>query len=163
MPLNRPSFASLPCDLRDGATCTSHRRSSSSFEVKLGNPSPTFFEMNQVVVCRCVSSHHLHPLMGFEAQTDKPSPTWFWGSNQKTVAVILWAKSINCSCGFWGSNRETRRPWFWGLTKKPTLHISLCTVQISHGVTRPPDRPTTEYSTCAWPSSVLCIRSPTPV
>jgi hypothetical protein len=25
----------------------------------------------------------------------------------------------------------------------------MCTVQTAHGVTRPPDRPTTEYLTCA--------------
>jgi hypothetical protein len=33
--------------------------------------------MKQAARCRRVSSHHLHPLIGFEPQTDKPPPTWF--------------------------------------------------------------------------------------
>jgi hypothetical protein len=44
-----------------------------------------------------VSSHRLHSLIGFEAQTDKPPPTWFLGPNQETVMVILRPKSPNCS------------------------------------------------------------------
>jgi hypothetical protein len=84
-------------------------------------------------------------------------------------------KSLNRSCRFWGSNQKTRcsgfkakpltnyRPWFWGQTKKPELIVSSCTVQTTHNVTRPLDRPATEYSTCAWPSPILCTRSPTPV
>jgi hypothetical protein len=53
--------------------------------------------MKQAIGCRRVSSHHLHPLIGFEAQTDKPPPTWFLGPNQETVMVILRPKSPNCS------------------------------------------------------------------
>jgi hypothetical protein len=34
-PLNRPSIGSLPGDLRDDATCTTHHRSFTSFEAKL--------------------------------------------------------------------------------------------------------------------------------
>jgi hypothetical protein len=71
-------------------------------------------------------------------------------------------KSPNRSYHFWGPNRETRRPWCWGSTKKPALLVSLCIVQTARNVTRPPDRQAIEYSTCAWPSPVLCIRSPTP-
>jgi hypothetical protein len=36
-----------------------------------------------------MSSHRLYPLIGFEAQTNKPPPTWFWGPNKETVVVIL--------------------------------------------------------------------------
>jgi hypothetical protein len=77
MPSNRPSFASLSRDLCDDAICTTHRRSSASFEAKLGNPSLTCFMMKQAIGCRRMSSHHLHPLISFEAQTDKPPLTWF--------------------------------------------------------------------------------------
>jgi hypothetical protein len=77
VPSNRSSFALLPRDLRDDATCATSRRSFASFEAKLGNPSPTCFATKQAVECRCVSSHRLHPLISFEAQTDKPPPTWF--------------------------------------------------------------------------------------
>jgi hypothetical protein len=76
-PLDRSSFASLPRDLRDDATCTTRRRSSASFKTKLGNPMPTCFVTKQAAGCRCMSSHRLHPLIGFEAQIDKHPPTWF--------------------------------------------------------------------------------------
>jgi hypothetical protein len=91
MPSNWLSFASLPCDLHDDATCTTRHRSSASFEAKLGNPNLTFFVMKQAARWWCVSSHRLHMLISFEAQTDNPPPTWFWGPNQETVAVIWWA------------------------------------------------------------------------
>jgi hypothetical protein len=71
------SSASSPHDLHDDITYTIYRRSSTSFEAKLENPSSTCFVMKQPSGCRRVSSHHLHPLIGFEAQTDKPAPTWF--------------------------------------------------------------------------------------
>jgi hypothetical protein len=74
MPLNRPSFASLPRDLRDDATCIIRCHYFTSFEAKLENPSPTCFVMKQGTECRRVSSQRLHPLIGFEAQTDKPPP-----------------------------------------------------------------------------------------
>jgi hypothetical protein len=101
-PSNWPSFAPLPCDLYDDATCTTCCRSITSFEAKLRTSRLTCFKMKQAARCQCVSSHHLHPLIGFEAQTDKPPPTWFWGPNQETVVVILRPKSPN------------RHPWFWG-------------------------------------------------
>jgi hypothetical protein len=88
-PLNQPSFASLPRDLRNDATCTIRRRSSTRFEAKLGNSSPTCITMKQAAGCRCVSALRLHPVIGFEAQTDKPPPTLFWGPNQETVVVGL--------------------------------------------------------------------------
>jgi hypothetical protein len=52
------------------------------------NPSPTCFATNQATGCWCVSSHYLHPLVGFEAQIDKPPPTWFRGPNQEIVTVV---------------------------------------------------------------------------
>jgi hypothetical protein len=93
---NRPSFASIPRDIHDDATCTTCRRSFASFEAKLGNPSPTCFSMMEVTRCQCVSSHRLHPLISFEVQTDKPPPTWFWGLNRDIIMVILRPKSLNC-------------------------------------------------------------------
>jgi hypothetical protein len=106
----------------------------------------------------CPASSFLHRFCG---TTDKSKPVWFWGSNQETTAVILRPKSPNQSCQFWGSNRETRRrrfwgqnrenhrPWFWGSTKKLTLLISMYMVQTAHDITRPLDRPTIKYPTCA--------------
>jgi hypothetical protein len=75
---------------------------------------------------------------------------WFWGPNQETR-----------SHRFWGQTRRNHRPWFWGQTKKPALLISLCMVHIAHIITRPLDHLAIEYPTYAWPSLVLCIRSPT--
>jgi hypothetical protein len=60
-------FASLPRDLYDDATCTTRRRSFTSFEAKLENPSLTCFVMKQATGCQRVSSHRLHPLIDFEA------------------------------------------------------------------------------------------------
>jgi hypothetical protein len=95
MPLNRLPFASLPHDLHDDAMCTTCRHSFTSFEAKLENPSLTCFTIKQAVGCQRVSSHHLHPLIDFEAQADKPPPTWFRGPKQETVVVILKPKSPN--------------------------------------------------------------------
>jgi hypothetical protein len=89
--------------------------------------------------CRHVSSHSLHPLINFEAQTDKPPPTWFWGPNQETVVVILWAKSLNRSCWFWGQNWETQASDF---EAKPGETIDL-------GFEAKPRNPRSS-SPCAW-------------
>jgi hypothetical protein len=51
--------------------------------------------------------------------------------------------------GFEAKPLTNRRPWFSGSTKKPALLVSTCTVQTTHSATRPLDRPTTEYPTCA--------------
>jgi hypothetical protein len=63
--------------------------------------------MKQSTGCQHVSSHRLHPLIGFDAQIDKPPPTWFWGTNQETITVILSPKSPNRWHWFWGPNQET--------------------------------------------------------
>jgi hypothetical protein len=106
-PSNRPPFASLPRNHCDDATCTTRSHSFASFQAKLENPSPICFTMKQPARCQCVSSHRLHPLIGFEAQTDKPPPTWFWGPNQEIVAGIWMPKSPNRRPWFWGPNQET--------------------------------------------------------
>jgi hypothetical protein len=111
----------------------------------------------------------------------------FWGQNWETWSHRFWCQTgrncpngfktkpltnrpsgfeakplINHSSGFEAKPLTNRRLWFWGSTKKPTLLISLCTVQTTHSVTGPLDRPATKYTTCVWPSPVLCNRSPTP-
>jgi hypothetical protein len=150
-PSNRQSFTSLPCDLHDDATCTIHCRSSANFEAKLGNPSLNYFEMNQANRCRRMSSHRLHPPNGFEAQPDKPPPTWFWDPNQKTVTVILRPKSPNRRPWFWGPNQETVvvvwRPNHWltfttGFEDKPgNPHFSSSPRAWCGSHTVPPDLP----------------------
>jgi hypothetical protein len=155
-------LALLPRDLRDDATCTTHHRSSTSFEAKLENPNPTCFQVKQVARSRRVSRAVLLPSV-------------LWRNWQTVARLILRSKPRNCrgnfgaqmtkpnrSCRFWGPNWETRRHWFWGLTKKPALLVCLCMVHTAHDVTRHSNRPTTEYLTCAWPSLILCTRSPTP-
>jgi hypothetical protein len=128
-----------------------------------------------VFICSSVLRHkpiNLLPL-GFEVQTKK-SLRWFCWSNHQTAAtgfeiqtgkperVVLRPNHKNRSHRFWGQTGRNCRPCFWGWTKKPALLVSLCTVQITHSVTWPLDRLATKYPTCAWPSPVLCTKSPTP-
>jgi hypothetical protein len=139
-PSNRLSFASLPCDLHDDATCTTRRCSFTSCEAKLENPNATCFTTMQVVGCRRVSSHRLHPFIDFEVQSNKPPSIWFWSSNQQNIDTDFEAQ-----------------------TGKPTLLVFfLCMMWITHGVTRPPDRLATEYLTYARSSPILRTKSPTP-
>jgi hypothetical protein len=84
-PLNQPSFASFSRDLCDDATCTIHHHTFTSFEAKLGNPNPTSFTTKQAAGCQRVSSHCLHLLIGFEAQTDKPPPLSFDAQTKKPL------------------------------------------------------------------------------
>jgi hypothetical protein len=65
-------------------------------------------------------------LRRFCGTTDKPKPTWFWATEQETVAVILRPKSTNQSCRFWGPNRKTlhylgfeAQPRNWLLVLRP--------------------------------------------
>jgi hypothetical protein len=68
----------------------------------------------------------------------------------KNSSLRFWGQiGRNCPSVFEVKPLTNRRPWFWGSTKKLVLLLSMCTVQNAHGVTRPPDRPTTEYPTCA--------------
>jgi hypothetical protein len=156
----RPSSTSSLRDLHNDVTCTTRHRSSASFDTNwetLDWLASRWSKPLDLDACPTPSSSYW-----FCGSTDKPSPTWFWDPNQKTAAVILWAKSLNRSYWFWDSNWKTRRPWFWGSTKKLVLPVSLCTMQIAHSVTWHLDRPATEYLTCAWSSLLLCTRSPTP-
>jgi hypothetical protein len=156
----RLSSASSSRDLHGDATCTTHRRTSANFGANwetlawLASRRSNPLEFN---TCPAPFSSHW-----FCGATDKLSPGWFWGPNQESVTMILRPKSPNHSCRFGGPIRETRRPWFWGQTKKPELLVSLSTVQTAHGVSWPPDHPVTEYPTDAWPSAVLYTRSSTP-
>jgi hypothetical protein len=167
-----PSSTCPRRNLHDGATCTTRCRTSAGLEARLENPSPTFFHTKQAARSRRMS-YVVASFHRFWGTTDKPKPAWFWGTNQETVTVILRHKSLNHNCRFWGQTGRNRRhrfwgqpgenhprdceakpltnrqPWFWGSTKKLVLLISTCTVQTAHGVTRPPDRPVTEYLTCA--------------
>jgi hypothetical protein len=74
--------------------------------------------MKQVTGCRYVSSHCLHPLIGFdvqtvtnllpfgfEAQTKNPSQ-WFWGPNHQTVDIGFEAQTKKPSLWFWDPNHQ---------------------------------------------------------
>jgi hypothetical protein len=147
--------------------CITRRRSFINFEAKLGNPSLTFFVMKQATGCWRVSSHLLHPRIGFEAQTDKPPPTLFWGPNQETITIILRPKSSNRRPWFWGPNQEPSQ-WFWGqTTDKPSppvlrLNRKTCASRLLHvydaDCTR---RHPTSRSSGHWVSD-LCLIIPDP-
>jgi hypothetical protein len=124
-------------------------RASASLKARLRNTSLTYFHVKQVAKSWRVS-HDVTSTHQFWGATDKPSPTWVWGTNQETIAVILRPKSPNCSYQFWDTNQETlhhlgfeaqlrNRPsvlrtkrekpsqWFWGQTtdKPSTLVLRL--------------------------------------
>jgi hypothetical protein len=156
----RLSSGSTQRNLHDDVTCTTHHRASISLESRLRNPSPTWFQMKQIARSQCVS------------RIDLP-PSVLWCDRTTKARLILRHKPKNNHGDFKAQitklelsvlrlKPENRRFWFWGSTKKPALLVSLCTEQTAHRVTRPPDHSATEYSTCAWPSPVLCTRSPTP-
>jgi hypothetical protein len=162
-----PSSTWSRCNIRDGVTCTTRRCASTSHKARLGNPSVTFFQAKQATRSQRVSRAILPPSIlwrnwqteacmvlrrkprnhhdDFEAQITKPElpvlrpkpekPTYrFWGQTRE-----------NRPSGFEAKPLTNRHPWFWGSTKKPSLLISSCTVQTTHSVTRPLDRPATEY------------------
>jgi hypothetical protein len=123
-PSNRLTFASLPHDLHDDATCTTRCRSSTNFKAKLENPSLTCFMTKQVTGCRHVSSHHLHPLIGLEAQTDKtsshlvlrPKSRNYCGNFEaqitKPSTLVLRPKPRSCHIGFEAKSLTKRRHRF---------------------------------------------------
>jgi hypothetical protein len=80
----------------------------------------------------------------FEAKLEKTVTTGFEAKPEKTITVCIEAQPRNLSTLVLRLNQETRRPWFWGSTKKLTLLDSTWTVQTAQGVTQPLDRPTTE-------------------
>jgi hypothetical protein len=161
MPPNQLSFTSLPHDLHDDTMCTTHRHSSASFEEKLGNPSPTCFTMKQVIESRCVSSHHLHPLISFEAQTNKPPPFgfeaqtkkwlhWFWGTNHQTIDHDFEAQTKKSLQWFWGQTVATgfeTKPENPCFSSPPRVRCGLHTVSLDLPIIQPlstqlvPDHP----------------------
>jgi hypothetical protein len=179
----RLSSTSSSRDLYDDTTCTTHHHSA-SFEANWETLARLAFMWKKPLdldVCPTPSSSYR-----FCGATDKPSPAWFWGSTKKLSQWFWGLNHQTAAAGFEVQtekptnldfeaqprnppilvlrlNQEIRQPWFWGSTKKSTLLISLWMVQTAHGVTWPPDHLATEYSTCAWPSLILCTRSPTPV
>jgi hypothetical protein len=82
---NQPSSASLPYNLCDDVTCTTHHRSFTSFKVKLGNPSPICFTVKQAARYRCVFTHRLHPLISFEVQIINLLPLGFQDQIEKSL------------------------------------------------------------------------------
>jgi hypothetical protein len=137
------------------------RRASTRLEARLGNLSLTCYKVKQAT-----RSWHV-------SNTVFLLPSVLWRNRQIIAHLILRpkprnhhgdfvAKSSNRSYRFWGPNQETHRPYFWGLTKKPALLVSLGMVQTANSVFRPLDRLAIEYPACAWPSLILCTKSPTP-
>jgi hypothetical protein len=138
------------------------------------HPSSTCFQAKQAARSQRVS-HVVFILLSVLWRDRQTVATWFWGSNQETVVVILRPKSPIRSYQFWGTNRkkpeatnfvailgETVELGFVAEPRNHQLVVSLCTVQTTHNVIWPLDRPVTEYPTCTSQSSVLCPRSPTP-
>jgi hypothetical protein len=100
--------------------CTTRHYSFANFEAKLGNTSPTCFVTKQATGCRHVSSYRLHPLISFEAQIDKPPPTWFWGSNQELSRWFWGPNHQTINLGFEAQTKKLSQ-WFWGqTTDKPS-------------------------------------------
>jgi hypothetical protein len=115
----RPSSACLRRNLRDGATCTTHPRTSASLQARLGNPSQTCFHAKQAARSRCVS------------RADLP-PSVLWRNRQTEVCLVLRPKPRNRRGDFEAQITKPELPvlrpkpgnppppWFWGSTKKPT-------------------------------------------
>jgi hypothetical protein len=92
----------------------------------------------------------------FWGQTGKNRRHQFWGQTDGNRRSRFWGQTArNRSSGFEAKPLTNRRPWFWASTKKLALLVSTYQVQIVHGVTRPLDRPATEYPTCATISGPL--------
>jgi hypothetical protein len=108
----------------------SYSSNNAAATVTLGVPQ-TCLAMKQATRSRCTSSHRLHSLIGFGAQTVKPptfgfeaqtkkSSSRFWGPNHQTVAVVLRPNHQTINLGF---EAQTKKPsqWFWGqTTNKPS-------------------------------------------
>jgi hypothetical protein len=78
----RPSSTCPRRNLRDSATCTTHRHVSVSLQARLGNPSQTCFHAKQAARSRCVS------------RTDLPLSV-LWRNQQTEAHLILRSKSRN--------------------------------------------------------------------
>jgi hypothetical protein len=107
-------------NLRDAATCTTHRRASANFEVNweiLARLSFIWSKPLDLDACPALTS--LHQFCG---TTDKPKVAWFCGPNQETIVMILRSKSLNRSCRFWCPNHEILHHLFWGQTGRNRHH-----------------------------------------
>jgi hypothetical protein len=78
----RPSSAYLRCNIRDDATCTTHRRASASFQARLGNTSQTCLHAKQAARSQRVS------------HTDLP-PSVLWRNRQTEACLVLMSKLRN--------------------------------------------------------------------
>jgi hypothetical protein len=117
----------------------STKKPTAGFEAKLGETIATSFEDKlEKTVAAGFEAKPLETVASVLRPNQWKPSEWFWGQT-----------SENHPSGFGAKPLTNRRPWFWGSTKKPVLLISMCQVQTAHGATRPPDRPATEYPTCA--------------
>jgi hypothetical protein len=130
-------LASLPHDLRDDATCTTRRRSSTSFEANWETLARLVFRWSKPLdldmcpspcsSCRFCGTADNHSPLDFEAQTKKPS-WWFWGPNHQTTAVGFEAQiGKPDDLGFEAQPRNSRSssPYAWcrSHTMSPDLPI----------------------------------------
>jgi hypothetical protein len=97
-PSNQLSFASLPCDLHDDATCTTRHRSSPVLRQNWDTLAwlasrwsmlpDVDMRPHTIFICtlflRCKPTNL--PPLGFEVQTNKAS-RWFCGTNHHTIAA----------------------------------------------------------------------------
>jgi hypothetical protein len=122
----------------------------------------------------CPTPSSLHQFCG---TTDKPKAAWFWCPNQETVTVILMPKLPTRSYWFWGPNWKTRASGFEAKPEKTVVTSFEAKPEITVRVVLRPNhsqivdlgfkaqprnlRSSSPRARCR-PSTVLCIRSPTP-
>jgi hypothetical protein len=101
--------------------------------------------------CRCDFEAQITKLELPVLRPKPENPTHrFWGQTERNRRHRFWDQSgENRPRGFESKPLINYRPWFWGSTNKLTLLIITCTVQTAHNITRPLDRPATDYPTCA--------------
>jgi hypothetical protein len=115
----RPFSTCLRHNLREGATCTTRRYASASFQARLGNLSQTCFHAKQATRSRHVS------------HTDLPLSV-LWRNRQTEACLVLRHKPRNRRDDFEAQITKPELPvlrpkpgnppppWFWGSIKKPT-------------------------------------------
>jgi hypothetical protein len=113
------SLTCLRRNLRDGATCSTHRRASASLQTRLGNPSQTCFHTKQAARSQRVS------------RADLPLSV-LWHNRQTEACLVLRPKPRNRRSDFEAQitkpkllvlrpkPRNPPPPWFWGSSKKST-------------------------------------------
>jgi hypothetical protein len=120
MPSNRPSFASLPRDLHDDATCTTLMQWSKPPDVD-ACPHTVFIRSS---VLRHEPTNLL-PL-GFEAQIKKRL-WWFWGPNRQTIDLSFETQTKKSSWWFWGQTTNKPSPLVlrlnWKTRVSHLLHV----------------------------------------